>query len=540
MSLLRFLIRRSRAVVCLSIVAAAIGGAGGVSLIALVQRELGRSTPSAAVVGWGFGGLCVLVAAMRVAARVAMARLGQGAVGALATRLCRDLLRLPLDRFERVDTSRLMAVLTEDIVIAAGALGGIPQLAIHGPLVLVCLAYLGWLSPTVLACGAAFAAVAIGVYLALVAPAASHLYAARAGQDALVGHFRTLIDGFRELKQHDGRREAFLSRSLEPAAARVRDRGIAAQAFFALAEGWGELAFFGFLGFVLFVLPTFRPLDAATRVGAVLVVLYVMGPLDVILTWMPALGRARASIRRIEAMLPAPDAMEPEPPGVAPRLRRELRLEGVGHEYPGTEGFQLGPIDLTLRPGEIVFLAGGNGSGKTTLVKLIAGLYDPGAGTISVDGRAIADDGRAAYRGLFSVVFADGHLFDTLHGLDRPGLESEARAAIESLGLDGVVGVVEGRYSTVEVSQGQRRRLALATALLEDRPVLVLDEWAANQDPASRRAFYRELLPGLRAAGKAVLVISHDEDEFAAADRVVYLRGGRLVEEPAALAEVVS
>ncbi len=131
----------------------------------------------------------------------------------------------------------------------------------------------------------------------------SHFEAARAGQDALVGHYRSLIDGFRELKLHDGRRSAFTDRALVPAAARVRDRTIAGQMFFALAEGWGEMAFFAFLGFLLFVLPSFRPLDRSTLVGMVLVVLYVIGPLGVILTWLPVIGRARSSIRRIEELL---------------------------------------------------------------------------------------------------------------------------------------------------------------------------------------------------------------------------------------------
>ena len=535
MSLLVFLLRRSRAIVAFSVLAAALGGAGGVALIILVQRELARPAPSSGVVGWAFAGLCALVALSRVAARVAMARLGQGAVTELATRLCRDLLRLPLERFERIDPSKLLAVLTEDVVIASGALAGIPQLAIHVPLVGICFAYLGWLSPVVLACGAVFAAAAIAVYLALISPAARHLGRARAGQDALVGHFQTLIAGFRELKQHAPRREAFLSRSLRPAALTVRDRSIAGQTFYALAEGWGELAFFAFLGFVLFALPTIHPLDGPTRIGAVLVVLYVMGPLDVVLTWMPTLGRARESIRRVEALLPRAEEMDAErdTARLPLRLREELRLDGVGHAYPprpGVEGFSLGPVDLVLRPGEVVILAGGNGSGKTTLVKLMAGLYTPDEGTISLDGRPVGEADGDAYRALFSVVFADGHLFGDHQGLDRPSLDAEVRAGLERFDLAGSVEYAAGGYSTLELSQGQRRRLALLAALLEGRPICVFDEWAANQDPQSRRAFYRELLPELKAEGKAVLVISHDEDDFEVADRVVHLRGGRVVE----------
>jgi putative ATP-binding cassette transporter len=322
----------------------------------------------------------------------------------------------------------------------------------------------------------------------------------------------------------------------------VRDRSVAGQVLFAVAEGWSQAAFFVFMGFLLFVLPTFHEVDRATLAGAVLVVLYVNAPLDVIMTWLPTLGRAKASIERIEQLIPALDSVEPPEPttsvilGPRPFLRHSLVLEGVTHAYRDEgdrRGFALGPVDLTLYPGEVVILAGGNGSGKTTLVKTMAGLYAPGGGSITVDGREIGEGERTAYRQLFSVVFADGHLFKDWLGLERPGIECDARAGLERLGLDRRVSIEGIGYSTTDLSQGQRRRLALINALLEDRPILIFDEWAANQDPRSKRSFYRELLPELREAGKALLVISHDEEYYDVADRVVRLRDGRVVDEPA-------
>jgi putative ATP-binding cassette transporter len=542
MKLLGFLLRSSRGVVALSVATAALCGLGGVALIAMVHTELGREAPAPRTIGLAFAGLCVLVAVARFVSQAAMARLGQGAVADLATLIARKILNLPLAQFEAIDASKLVAVLTEDIAIIAGALVGIPQVCINLPLILICLAYAGWLSPAILACGVAFAAAAILAYVGLITPAMYQLQAARAGQDALVGHIRTLIDGFRELKQHRGRGEAFLARGLVPAAAEVRDRSVAGQVLFALAEGWSQAAFFVFIGFLLFVLPAFHHVDRATLAGAVLVVLYVNAPLDVILTWLPTLGRAKASVERVEELIPALDSEEPPEPstsvilGPRPFLRHSLVLEGVTHAYrdeADRRGFALGPVDLTLYPGEVVILAGGNGSGKTTLVKTLAGLYSPRGGTITVDGREIGDAERTAYRQLFSVVFADGHLFKDWLGLERPGIEDEARAGLARLGLDRRVSIEGIGYSTTDLSQGQRRRLALINALLEDRPILIFDEWAANQDPRSKRAFYRELLPELREAGKALLVISHDEEFYDVADRVVRLRDGRVVDEPA-------
>ncbi len=538
MKLLGFLLRRSRGVVILSIGAAVVSGAGGVAMIALIHAELSRQTGSSVLLAWAFASLFLLVAATRYVSQVAMARLSQAAVSDLRTLVCRKILQLPLARFEAIEKSSLLAILTEDVEIISYALVGMPQILINLPLIAICFAFVGWLSPLVLGCGVVFAPLAILLYIAIISPARGHLRAARTGQDILVGHLRTLIDGFRELKQNRDRSDAFLEQGLIPAAATVRDRVVSGQTLFAMAEGWGQLAFFGFLGGLLFLLPAIVVLDRATLAGVVLVVLYLMGPLDVILTWMPVMGRARASINRVEALIPSleietPSQVTASPTGVAiPAIRQALRLEGVTYAYSGDsgrDGFSLGPIDLTLHPGELVILAGGNGSGKTTMVKVLAGLYEPDGGQIEVDGRAITIAERPAYRQMFSVLFADGHVFKDHIGLDRPGLEKLARAGLERLGLSGRVSYNDLAYSTLDLSQGQRRRLALLNACLEDRPICIFDEWAANQDPQFKRAFYHEILPKLRDAGKALLVISHDEEYYDVADRLIRLREGMIL-----------
>jgi putative ATP-binding cassette transporter len=173
-------------------------------------------------------------------------------------------------------------------------------------------------------------------------------------------------------------------------------------------------------------------------------------------------------------------------------------------------------------------VAGGNGSGKTTLAKLLVGLYAPAAGEVRLNGRPVGD--REQYRQLFSAVFVNGHLFDRLLGVEAAGLEDEARDYLSRLELGHKVRVEEGKFSTTDLSQGQRKRLALLTAYLEDRPVYVFDEWAADQDPRFKEVFYTRLLPDLKARGKAVLVISHDERYFHVADRIVRLDYGKLHE----------
>jgi putative ATP-binding cassette transporter len=176
-----------------------------------------------------------------------------------------------------------------------------------------------------------------------------------------------------------------------------------------------------------------------------------------------------------------------------------------------------------------VFIAGGNGSGKTTLAKLLTGMYVPERGEIRLDGQPVTDENRDAYRQLFSAIFFDFYLFETLLGLERPDLDSQAADLLNQLQLQGKVQVDQGRLSTIDLSQGQRKRLALLTALLEDRPIYLFDEWAADQDPRFKETFYRHLLPKLKSAGKTALVITHDDRYFEMADRVIKLEEGQMV-----------
>jgi putative ATP-binding cassette transporter len=171
---------------------------------------------------------------------------------------------------------------------------------------------------------------------------------------------------------------------------------------------------------------------------------------------------------------------------------------------------------------------GGNGSGKTTLAKLLIGLYSPETGEIRLDGRSITDENREQYRQSFSVVFTDFFLFDSLLGLDHINIDGDAQYYLEKLQLDQTVRVRDGVLSTINVSQGQRKRLALLTAYLEDRAIYLFDEWAADQDPVFKEIFYHQLLPELKARGKTVIVISHDDRYYHVADRIIKLDYGRI------------
>jgi putative pyoverdin transport system ATP-binding/permease protein len=205
---------------------------------------------------------------------------------------------------------------------------------------------------------------------------------------------------------------------------------------------------------------------------------------------------------------------------------------------PGGEemGFLLGPISLTLLPGQITFIVGGNGSGKSTLAKLITGLYPARTGSIYLDGVPITDENREWYRQHFSAIFSDFYLFDSYLGFNHSDLDQEVQSYLKQLQLDHKVQVRDGVLSTTNLSQGQRKRLALLTAYLEDRPVYLFDEWASDQDPHFRDLFYRQILVRLKELGKAVIVITHDDRYFNLADNIIKLDYGQV--EPGQLPAV--
>jgi putative ATP-binding cassette transporter len=533
MSLLRLLLRSSRWTALVAVAAGLVAGATGVGLIALIQHTLAQRAGDDRRLAWAFAGVCLVVLLARIVSHALLIRLAQRSVYHLYVHLSRAIIALPLARFEALGNHRLLATLTEDVPAIAGALLGLPILCVNAAILVCCFAYMGWLSPVLFLGVLGFLTVGILSYQATVWAALGQLHHARVEHDALMKCFRGLTEGAKELKIHRARREQFLNQQLEATAARLRDRNTTGLTIYGAAGAWGQLLFFVCIGLLLFALRDLTHASHGVIDGYVLTILFCIAPIETITTWLPILGRARVALRAVEALDVSTTASEPDPPETrhAPDFE-QIELVGVTHAYPvpGDDGFVLGPLDLTLRPGEVVFLVGGNGSGKTTLAKLFTGLYAPASGVVRLNGQEVTESDRERYRQLFSTVFSDPYVFEHLLGMESAGLDALASGYLDVLELATKVRVEGGRFSTTDLSHGQRKRLALLTALLEDRPVYVLDEWAADQDPRFKELFYTRFLPELKARGKAVLVISHDDRYFHAADTIIRLDYGMLDE----------
>jgi putative ATP-binding cassette transporter len=382
------------------------------------------------------------------------------------------------------------------------------------------------------------AAAGAALYRLMSARARAALGKARDELDRLYAQFTAFTSGIKELKLNAAKRRAFLDGPLQIASDALRAHEQTGQARYLLGQAVNGLLVLGMIGLVLFALPL--P-DASRREllsGYVLTGLYAMGPLAALLRLTPSFAAAEIALRRIEELgvrLHGEPGEPVAPPDARPSYAT-IELRGVEHRYDEREReFRLGPLSLTLVPGELLFVTGGNGSGKSTLAKILVGLYVPNAGEVLWDGRSVGAAERDLYRQLWSAVLADAHLFDRLHGLPGRDVDERAGALLAELGLEHVLRVQQGVLSSVELSSGQRKRAMLLAALLEDRPLYLFDELAADQDASFKQHFYERLLPRLKRAGKTVVVMTHDDRFFAVADRVVKLADGCLAPaEPAA------
>jgi putative ATP-binding cassette transporter len=372
------------------------------------------------------------------------------------------------------------------------------------------------------------AALGVLTYRAMLKKTELSLKIVREKRDTLFGHFRTLTEGMKELRINRVRREELQNR-ISKTIQDLNLHGLRAIQQYVFTDAISQFVFYAILGLLLFIIPFWNELPVETLTGYIFAALYLMGPIWGVLYALPNLQRGQIALESIETFK---SSLSVEPESMSLYNERviqwnALQMEDLVFSYTNDEdgdssnGFVLGPIDFKLSPGQLVFVVGGNGCGKSTFVKLLCGLYTPKSGRILLDGRLITDQDRDRYRQYFSVVFSDFFLFDSIPRTANGFSDAQVNQYLKQLQLDKKVSITEGKLSTIALSQGQRRRLALLSAYLEDRPIYIFDEWAADQDPPYKEIFYKSLLPELRNKGKAVVVITHDDRYFGLGDRIV-------------------
>jgi putative pyoverdin transport system ATP-binding/permease protein len=347
------------------------------------------------------------------------------------------------------------------------------------------------------------------------------------------------LDGFKEVRFNKARSDDLFDDASEVSktAANIKIR-TQAETFKMIVTS--QISMYILLGAVVFVAPNLsNTLGGASIAKTTTALLFIVGACFGLVQSIPILLNANAAADRIARLETAMAATVPsaEPREfVAPQRFEKIEMRNIVFRYVdrfSDTSFRIGPISFTLNAGELIFLTGGNGSGKSTFLRVLSGLYPPDSGEVILDGKAITDRNRDEYRALMSAIFFDYHLFQRLYGLPEAD-PAEIDRLLRQFRLNEKTGLKNGEFRTLDLSGGQRRRLALIVSLLEKRPIMLLDEWTAEQDPEFRRKFYDELLPEMMQAGATVIVITHDDrylDELHLPARKIKMDEGRIVEE---------
>lgn len=531
--LLRLVNQEAEGVRVKTLVAALISGVANAGVLAIVSAAAREGSSTSASLGIAFLLACALYAVGYRACVSMLTGTFEQALYQVRLRIADKIRQAELGGLERIGASEIYERLTQETSVisqASWALAGCLQSAVMGVIMSL---YLAKIDQTAFLLALALYGIGGYIYFLRRQAADGFLRQNASLQMVLLDRLNDLLKGFKELRLRTQRSED-LKRDFQQTAARLNSSMVQTHTFNEGNYVFLYLNLFALLAAIVFVLPQFVPAYSGKLNNLVAASLFMFSSVGNVLFALPQYGRANLaaeSIYEIEHKLeqaagPSPGKTEDPWQG----LFSELHAVDLEYSYPRVEGqksFTVGPLSLTITAGEIVFIIGGNGSGKSTLVKALIGLYQPTAGALYVNGVLVTPSNVQGYRETIAAIFTDFHLFRELYGLGGVSQE-EIQRLLQQMQLADKVTITGGRLSTLELSTGQRKRLAMVIALLEDRPLYIFDEWAADQDPEFRQYYYEELLPELKRRGKTVIAISHDDRYFHCADQLVKIEYGQL------------
>jgi len=401
-----------------------------------------------------------------------------------------------------------------------------------------CLVYIATLSITAFLGITAVCAAGILIFFRFKKSLDDEINNSTAKESELVDNISHIIDGFKEIRINYRKSDSIFN-AFRRVAGQNEILKLSLGSKYIFIALYSSFFLYSLLGIIVFVFPQYIAGYKDVVIKLTATTLFLMSPLSFLVTFIPLFSRANITIENLEKMEGQLGDVQMDKGEKQPdyeslfRNFRKISLNAVTFSYTDSQGlpvFTTGPVDMQVNQGETLFIVGGNGSGKSTLLKLLTGLYTPGAGVITVDDIQIDRNNLQGLSELYSCIFSDFHLFDRLYGLEDIKAE-EAEHLIEEMGLKDKVTYKDGRFSNLNLSTGQRKRLALITSLLEDKSIYIFDEWASDQDSHFREYFYNTILKNLSKKGKTVIAVTHDDRYWGTADRIIKMEMGRVVED---------
>ena len=542
-------------VILLNLVNAAVS----VGIIAYINHTF-ISQPVFDTLSWlslgQFSLLVLLLLVTTFLSQYALTRLGHRFVYELRTKLVKQIIDTTVPQIDHLGSARLLASLSSDIQSITVAFVRMPEL-VQGIILSVGVGlYLGWLSLPLLFIVMFWIVMTIWISTILVKHVYTHLTELREINDALYQDYQSIIEGRKELALNQHRAEKLYTDDFLAHAKSYEKTVTKSDTFHLSAVNWSNIMMFASIG-IVFAVANYLDIPMGVATTFSLTILFMQSPLLHAVGAYPTLQTAQVALEKIQSL----ELAEHQPSFATDTVAQDwqsITLNNINYRYVGSSNSSHAPdtavndnaqnsdnsdnnqnpsnnilksVNLTLQRGDVVFLIGANGSGKSTLAKIITGIFTPTTGTVQVDGQRVNSENNADFRQLFSAIFSDQHLFKQLIG--DQGNEPDTVLVsdwLHKLNLQEKVSVSDHKLSTDKLSQGQRKRLAMLIAVAEQKDILLLDEWAADQDPAFRRVFYQTLIPELKAMGKTLFIISHDDGYFEHADRLLLMKEGRLIE----------
>ena len=519
---------------------AGIAGVGNAAILGIINRSASLASADSSLLNFRLlvlFGLCML--AFFLGKRYALIQSSVVVEQMIKDRLVRvsnKVRHSELELVERLGHGELFTKICQDTSLISQSGLILVNAAQQSLVLLFCLCYIAVLSVPAFVVTLMTISVGMLIYSRHAESAQGLLFRLKEKESRLVDALDHMIDGFKEIRLNQKKSDAVFSEFSE-LSEDVRSLKIETQITFLVDIMFSDVFFYSLLAIVVFLLPRFNPTTGSVVLMTTAAILFIMGPLQLVVQAAPVFQRAKAAIANLSVLEDKLDRATST--GVAPADGRwsgfqTISIDSAVFAYAERDGatgaFAVGPLNVKIRRGETIFIVGGNGSGKTTMLKLLTGLYFPHSGAILVDREVLTRGNVQNYRELFSTVFSQFHLFDRLYGMEDadPLL---VQAILDEMQLSGKTRFEKGRFTDLNLSTGQRKRLALVVTLLEDKEIMVFDEWAADQDPHFRRYFYEVVLKRLKEQGKTVIAVTHDERFWKHADRVIKMEYGSIVED---------
>ncbi|OGT71417.1 MAG: hypothetical protein A2W76_04490 [Gammaproteobacteria bacterium RIFCSPLOWO2_12_47_11] len=451
----------------------------------------------------------------------------------LTNRLCNKLLLTELNFIENYGRSELFQKLRLDVNMVCNVATSILTSTQSAVLLFFCLVYIAWLVPIALFFTLTGICLGFAIYLLQNRKILETVRQARKAAVEFGEQLRDLVNGFKELKVNNSKRSDF-NDSLFMVTGKYKKLNTTVARLETISFLTTQIFIYLLIAIVVFLLPVFISLDQTIIFQFFASILFLIGPLESLISSYQNISKASISLENIYGLESDIDKSLSElvdDSHVNERITfDDLKLENISFRYHNNnDKFIIGPINLTVKRGELLFIAGGNGTGKTTLLKIITGLYLPSEGKILINGNILNLENYQSYREMFSTIFTDFHVFNKLYGVTDLN-QNKLSAMMSDLKLDNKTSIKDGSFNSSNLSRGQKKRFAYIISYLDNRQIYVFDEFAADQDPAFKKYFYYTILPSLKAEGKTVIAVTHDDNYFDACDRLIKMDYGKIIE----------